>query len=277
VASLEKMKTVFKKGESLKQKSYAKVNIFLKITGIKEFKSRELHTLNSRFMLIKELYDTIEFVPCKCDSFTIEGIDGVETKDNIIHKAYRALNIYTGDLDILEFFYNHKVVVNKNIPMGAGLGGGSSNAATFMKMVKESCNLKISTQDLANIAATIGADVPFFIYGYESANVSGFGEIIEPFEEEALDLELFTPPISCDTAKVYKKFDECCLNSVSLNNGATLLLNNSYDILTSNMKPSKLNDLYKAALLEYPKLEEYQKSGWFFSGSGSTFFKIKDN
>jgi len=257
----------------LRAKSYAKVNIFLKITGQKEFNGTLYHTLNSRFMLVENLYDTIEFVPQKCDSFTIEGLD-IPKEDNIIFKAYKALNAATGDLDILEFFYNHKVVVKKSIPFGAGLGGGSSNAATFMKMVHKICNLKIDLEQLAKIGSTIGADVPFFIYGYESANVSGFGEIIEPFNEKMLDLEIFTPPIECNTAKVYKSFKENFLQYCSPHSGASYMLNNSLDILQKSSDPKELNDLYKAALLIYPELKNYQKDGYFFSGSGSSFFRV---
>ena len=259
-----------------KAKSYAKVNIFLKITGTKEFNGKLLHTLNSRFMLVKNLYDTIEFIPQKCDSFTVEGVEGIKTKDNIIYKAYKALNVFTGDLDILEFFYNHKVVVTKKIPQGAGLGGGSSNAATFMRMVKDICKLKISIEELAKIGATIGADVPFFIYGYNSANVSGFGEIIEEFKEELLDIEIYTPNIFCNTALVYKSFKENFLNNIALNNGVRYMLYDSLDILKSNIEATNLNDLYKAALLIYPDLKEYQKEGFYFSGSGSSFFRLKN-
>jgi len=258
----------------VKAKSYAKVNIFLKITGTKEFNGSIYHTINSRFMLVKDLYDTIEFVPQKCDTFTIEGIDEVKRDDNIIYKAYKALNLHTGDLDILNFFYNHKVVVNKKIPFGAGLGGGSSNAATFMNMVKEACNLKISTDELAKIGATIGADVPFFIYGYNSANVSGFGEIIEEFNEEPLKFDIITPPIHCNTAKIYRYFKEHFLNGVSSSNGKELLNIPSKEILSNATSANNLNDLYKPAIALYPDLKNYQKDGYFFSGSGSSFFKM---
>ena len=259
----------------MKQKSFAKVNIFLKITGLEEFDGKMLHTLHSRFMLVKSLFDEIEFVPCQCDTFTIEGID-IPKEQNIIYKAYKELNIATGDLDIIEFFYNHKVVVKKNIPFGAGLGGGSSNAATFINMVNQACNLKRSKDELAKIGAKVGADVAFFIYGYESANVSGFGDIIEPFDEEALELEIITPNIHCNTAKVYQAFDECCLDRVSKNSGASLMLNSSKDILNSIKDPSKLNDLYTPALKLYPALKEYAKEGYYFSGSGSSFFRVKE-
>ncbi len=258
----------------MKAKSYAKVNIFLKITGTKEFNGRSYHTLNSRFMIVEDLYDIIEFVPQKCDSFTIEGIDEVKREDNIIYKAYKALNLHIGDLDILDFFYNHKVVVKKQIPFGAGLGGGSSNAATFMKMVKEVCNLKVSIEELANIGATIGADVPFFIYGYNSANVSGFGEIIEEFKEEPLHLNIITPPIECNTAKIYSHFRENFLKNLSKTNGDNLLKLKSKDILSNAKSADELNDLYKSAIALYPNLLKYKKDRYFFSGSGSSFFKM---
>lgn len=259
----------------MKAKSYAKVNIFLKITGSKKFNGIDYHTFNSRFMLVKNLYDTISFIPQSCETFTIEGVDGVDVKDNIIYKAYKLLNQYTGDLDILNFFYKHKVVITKNIPMGAGLGGGSSNAATFMLMVKDICNLKISTQELAKIGANIGADVPFFIYQYESANVKGFGEIIEPFNEKALELEIFTPNIHSNTAQVYKNFRANFLSNVKPNSGEDLLKMKSKDILTiPNIIPTDLNDLYKSAKQLYPSLADSEKENFFFSGSGSSFFKM---
>jgi len=183
-------------------KAHAKVNIFLKITGHKE----NYHTILSRFVQVKDLYDTITFVPCECKTFTIEGCDGIALESNTIYKAYKALNDHTGDLDILNFFYEHKVVVTKRIPTQAGLGGGSSDAAAFMRLTKEVCNLMISTKELAKVGSTVGADLPFFIYNYPSANVSGFGEVVEAFEEEPLALELYTPDIGCDTALVYETF-----------------------------------------------------------------------
>ena len=251
-----------------KIKSYAKVNIYLKIIGYED----GYHTLDSRFMKVKSLYDTIEFVPCKCDSFTIEGCDGVESKSNTIYKAYKALNEYTGDLEFLDFFYNHKVVVHKNIPSQAGLGGGSSNAGAFLRLAKDVCNLLISTDELATIGSKIGADVPFFVYDYDSANVSGFGEVVEPFDEEALNLDIHTPPIGCDTALVYKTFKANLLDKIEPSTFASWHTKTSQELLSS-YDAITLNDLYKASLIAYPKLKEYAKEGWFFSGSGSSFFK----
>jgi len=251
-------------------KAHAKVNIFLKITGHKE----GYHTLLSRFIRVEDLFDTIEFIPCACESFTIEGCEGVSLESNTIYKAYKALNDHTGDLDILNFFYKHKVVVTKRIPSQAGLGGGSSDAAAFMRLVKEVCNIMVSTEDLATIGSTIGADLPFFIYNYPSANVSGFGEVVEPFEEEALSLELFTPNIGCDTTVVYKTFKGHLLNDITLCSFIGWDRLDSRTLLEMIADPIILNDLYAAARIAYPQIKDVAKKGWYFSGSGSTFFRL---
>ncbi|SFZ98738.1 4-diphosphocytidyl-2-C-methyl-D-erythritol kinase [hydrothermal vent metagenome] len=253
--------------------AHAKVNIFLKITGHKD----GYHTLMSRFVKVPDLYDTIEFVPCECDTFTIEGCDDIPLESNTIYKAYKALNEHTGDLDILNFFYKHKVVVTKRIPSQAGLGGGSSDAAAFMRLVKEACNLLISTDELATIGSKVGADVPFFVYNYNSANVAGFGEIVMPFEESALELELFTPDIKCDTTEVYKTFNKYLLRNVDLTSFFGWDKMDSRTLIKLIPDPVALNDLFPAALACYPELEKEKKEGWFFSGSGSSFFKLKDS
>jgi len=262
--------TIEKHGSVYSIKAHAKVNIFLKITGHKD----GYHTLLSRFMMVEDLYDTITFEPCECDTFTIEGCEGLPLESNTIYKAYKALNAHTGDLDILNFFYKHKVVVTKRIPTQAGLGGGSSDAAAFMRLVKEVCNLMISTKELAQLGSTIGADLPFFIYNYPSANVSGFGEIVEPFDEAPLSLELFTPDIGCDTTMVYKTFKVHLLDGIKLSSFIGWDTMDSRTLLERIADPMELNDLYKAAIIAYPQLKEIAKEGWFFSGSGSTFFRL---
>jgi 4-diphosphocytidyl-2-C-methyl-D-erythritol kinase len=251
-------------------KAHAKINIFLKITGHKE----GYHTLISRFVRVEDLYDTIEFIPCECDTFTIEGCEDIPLESNTIYKAYKALNDHT---DIINFFYTHKVVVTKRIPSQAGLGGGSSDAAAFMRLVKEACNLMISTDELAELGSTIGADIPFFVYNYAAANVSGFGEIVMPFEETPFDVELITPDISCDTAAVYKTFHTYLLRNVDRTTFFGWENMDSRTLLNLIVDPIVLNDLFPAALATYPELEKVKKDGWFFSGSGSTFFRIKES
>jgi 4-diphosphocytidyl-2-C-methyl-D-erythritol kinase len=226
-------------------------------------------------MKVESLYDKIYFVPQRCETFTVEveGVDGLSKENNIVTKAFYALNRATGDLDILDFFYRHKVVIEKNIPLQAGLGGGSSNAGTFLRMVNRVCNLKLSLDQLAKIGAEVGADVPFFVYGFDSANVSGFGEIVEPFDEERIDLKIFTPPLVCDTKSVYQKYRADNIDRVAdLEGFRDWPKMESLKILNSVKEPSTLNDLYKPAIKLYPKLLCYQKENYYFSGSGSSFF-----
>lgn len=254
-------------------KAHAKVNIFLKITGHKE----GYHTLLSRFVRVEDLYDTITFEPSECDTFTIEGCDDVPTKSNTIYKAYSALLERSNSKALSHFFEKHKVVVTKHIPSQAGLGGGSSDAAAFMRLINKVCDLQIETEALAKIGSTIGADLPFFIYNYPSANVSGFGEKVEAFEEEPLSFELYTPEIGCDTTIVYQTFNKYLLQYISLASFFGWERLDSRTLLNIVPDPIALNDLYPAALVAYPKLEELDRKDWFFSGSGSTFFRLKTN
>ncbi|MFA5721497.1 MAG: 4-(cytidine 5'-diphospho)-2-C-methyl-D-erythritol kinase, partial [Aliarcobacter sp.] len=168
---------------------------------------------------------------------------------------------------------SHIVKIDKKIPEFAGLGGGSSNAATFINMVNRYCNLNLSKDGLAKIGSKIGADVAFFIYEYDSANVSGVGEIVEKFDEDELNIEVFTPKISCDTAKIYKTFRENFYKELNKDEVKELFATNSKDIL-KKFDIKNANDLYLPALFLEKKLEDYAKKNWYFSGSGSSFFKV---
>jgi 4-diphosphocytidyl-2-C-methyl-D-erythritol kinase len=244
-------------------KAYAKINTFLKIRGHKD----GYHTLLSRFVKVPHLYDTISFIPQECEKFTIEGCVEVPIESNTIYRVYREMDIKT------DFFRHHKVVVEKKIPSGAGLGGGSSNAGAFMRLFNDICRLGIDTPTLAKIGSKVGADIAFFVYDYNGANVSGFGEIVENFEEDALDIELYTPPIHCNTPLVYKTFKRDLLDKIDINSFLGWENLSTKEIL-SEVDGVEANDLYKASLIAYPELKEFAREGWYFSGSGSTFFRI---
>ena len=245
-------------------KAYAKINTFLKITGHKN----GYHTLLSRFIKVAHLYDTIHFVPQECNHFTIEGCGDVPIQNNTIYQSFLAMNIET------DFFKHHKVVVEKNIPSGAGLGGGSSDAGAFMRLFNQVCDLQIDTPTLANMGSTVGADIPFFVYDYDAANVRGFGEVVEEFKDDPFEIELFMPHIHCDTPLVYKTFKKYLLDDIEPTRFLGWEKLSSIEIL-SQVDAVEANDLYRASLLAYPKLEEVAPENWYFSGSGSTFFKIK--
>jgi 4-diphosphocytidyl-2-C-methyl-D-erythritol kinase len=170
---------------------------------------------------------------------------------------------------------SHGIAVEKRIPSFAGLGGGSSDAATYLKMCNEVLHLGLTADELSAIGSKVGADVAFFIHNYPSANVSGIGEIVEPFDEEPLPLEIITPKIKISTPDVYRRFRENFYTELDTEEAARLSRMDSKTIL-QNYSISEANDLFEPAVSLYPELKSAYKHGWFFSGSGSSFFKIKD-
>ena len=249
-------------------KSYAKVNIFLKIAN----KRDTYHELVSRFVRVHNLYDNMSFVKTNKKAMDIIGDFGCKLESNTVYKAYILLKKYKG---VEEFFNTYSVKIDKNIPEFAGLGGGSSNAATFLIMVNKYCELNLSKDELCKIAVKIGADVPFFVYEYDSANVRGIGEIVEKFDEEVLDIETITPKIKCDTGKIFNIFREKFYKQISKEDAKRLLSMNSLDIL-KEFNIYEANDLYEPAITTKPELKEYAKKNWYFSGSGSSFFKVNN-
>ena len=248
------------------KKSYAKVNIFLKIVGLRD----NYHLIASRFVRVKNLFDTISFIKKDVDNFSIEGNFSCILEKNTVYKAYKELEKFD---EVKEFFKKNIVKIDKNIPEFAGLGGGSSNCATFLNMVNQACNLNLSKEELAKIGSNIGADVPFFVYEFDSANVSGIGEIVEEFKEELLNIEVITPKIACDTGKIYKNFREKFYKELNKDEVKELFVTNSKDIL-KKFSINEANDLYFSALDLNQDLKKFEKDNWFFSGSGSSFFKI---
>jgi len=252
-------------------KAYAKVNIFLKITGTRG----NYHEIISRFVRLEHLYDELFFTPKTEKEFQIVGEFSCKTSQNTIYKAYEALLEFTHSKELEIFMQKYAINVKKAIPAFAGLGGGSSDAATYLKMCNEELTLGLSVEELASIGLQVGADVPFFIYGYDSANVSGIGEIVEKFDEELLEIETYTPKIEISTPKVYSIYREKFFAPINSDEVEMLKKTASKDILKM-MQPKEANDLFAPALDGYEELEQYQKNGFYFSGSGSSFFRIID-
>lgn len=253
--------------------SFAKINIFLKITGT----CGSYHMLLSRFMLLKDLFDSISFLPKTKNSseFLLKGNFNCDLEQNSIYKAYKELLKTEHKEKIVKFFNSYFIEVDKNIPIGSGLGGGSSNAASFLLFCNEELELNLTKEKLSQIAIKIGSDLPFFIHEYNFANVEGVGEKVFCFEDKKLNLEVKTLPISCNTKSVYTHFRKNRLNEIDLKLAKELKGLKSEEILT-NYSPFSLNDLFNSALALYPELNEHVKDGWFLSGSGSSLFRIKN-
>lgn len=251
----------------------AKVNVFLKIVG----HEKGYHQLVSRFVRLDHLKDRLWLEPSTAQKFHVSGEFSCALEDNTIYKAYRALMDYKPGKEAVHFFRHHKVCVYKNIPAFAGLGGGSSNAAAFLKMANEVLRLGLTTEELIRVGAKVGADVPFFVSGAKSANVRGFGQIVEPFDDDVPEIETVTPEnIQCSTVTVFQTFRKHFAATMEANRGiAEKMAAMTSRQLLEKGRPAELNDLFQAALKAYPELYHYNAADLFFSGSGSSFFRVK--
>ncbi len=168
-----------------------------------------------------------------------------------------------------------KISLKKNIPVGAGLGGGSSNAATVLRGLNILWNLNLSIDTLKNLAAQLGSDVPFFIEG-GSAYATGRGEIVKPLRLEIpYWIALVTPPIHVSTAQAY--------GHLHLHRDG--MTTRFHDVLAKNMKDPKAlqkeleNDFESSVFEAYPDIRNAKRlllsAGSVFSmmsGSGSSVF-----
>ncbi len=145
--------------------SPAKLNLFLHITGRRE---NGYHDLQTIFQLI-DLYDWMNFEAIDGEDIQIEGLDNVQLEQNLIYRAAQLLKPHAKKPCGLN------IRIEKNIPMGAGLGGGSSNAATTLIVLNQLWECELSEQQLADYGVKLGADVPIFILG-RNAWAEGIGE-----------------------------------------------------------------------------------------------------
>lgn len=143
----------------------SKLNLFLHITGRRE---NGYHELQSIFQLI-DLCDWLDFEPRTDQEIHIEGLNSVDLSQNLIYKATQILKPYAQTATGLS------IRLEKNIPMGAGLGGGSSDAATTLIVVNQLWQCGLNTEQLANFGVQLGADVPIFVHG-RNAWAEGIGE-----------------------------------------------------------------------------------------------------
>ncbi len=190
---------------------------------------------------------------------SVEGVSGVKTEDNLIVRAAELLK------PIAKQTSDWLVKVNKQIPMGGGLGGGSSNAATALKFLNQAWHCELSDAQLLPLAATLGADVPVFIAG-QSCLATGIGEQLQP--------------MVFDTPHILLLFPACQINTAAL--FADPLLNRNQVVLDQSLLQDPaywINDFLPLVLQKYPAVDEvYQALRGAMrvrlSGSGSTMFAV---
>ncbi|MDI1276990.1 4-(cytidine 5'-diphospho)-2-C-methyl-D-erythritol kinase [Methylobacter sp.] len=175
----------------------AKLNLMLRITGQR---SDGYHLLQTVFQFI-ELCDWITFHPVDDGRVSLQKpIPGVPEADDLIIRAAKLLKAETGCEQGV------RIEVEKNLPMGGGLGGGSSDAATTLVVLNALWGLQLSMEKLMELGLTLGADVPVFVYGYSSW-AEGVGEKLERIDIPEQWFVVIKPNCHVDTKEVFLSKD----------------------------------------------------------------------
>ena len=241
----------------------AKINLFLKVVGKRP---DGFHALESLFALT-DLTDELSVEIS--DNLSIE-IDGeflrfVDSRNNLFVKI---LDYFVREFGVTR---DLKIKVKKNIPVGAGLGGGSSNAAYFIKALNEIFELNLDKKSLQKISLKFGSDIAFF-FEEHAALVTGRGEEIEKYSFSPMNALLIHPKISLSTGEVFRNLNREFSEEIGVNE----LRKMSIEELLSLQ-----NDLENPAIAALPLIkdiiDQLTESGADYvkmSGSGSACFGI---
>lgn len=231
----------------------AKLNLFLHVTGRRE---DGYHLLQTLFRFI-DLNDTLHFSLRKDGEVRrVNDIEGVPEEQDLCVRAARLLQKETGCA------LGVNITVEKRIPMGGGLGGGSSDAATTLIALNRLWSLNLSRKRLMSVGLQLGADVPVFVFG-ENAFAEGVGEELQAYPlPEAWYVVLF-PPVHVPTAKIFTH-PELTRDSVSI-------------IIRALSLQQCRNDLQSVVCSLYPEvadcIDELGKHGKaMMTGSGACVF-----
>ncbi|MBU1726507.1 MAG: 4-(cytidine 5'-diphospho)-2-C-methyl-D-erythritol kinase [Candidatus Omnitrophica bacterium] len=184
-------------------KSYAKLNLYLKVLKLRKDKYHSLKSLFERIDLADRII--IRSTPDKRIRIICKDAAVPQDSANLCYKSAKLLQ------DVFGITKGADITIEKNIPVGAGLGGGSSNAATVLLGLNKIWKLNISREKLAKLGAKVGSDVPFFIYASPFALVTGRGERIKPLKllnKGTLWHIIIVPKLHVSTPLIYKKWDD---------------------------------------------------------------------
>jgi len=240
----------------------AKINIGLNVL---EKQVDGYHKISSVFYPVNELFDILEIFPSKDFSFSSSGIE-IPGNDNLCIKAFDLLH---SDFKI----GNVTMHLHKLIPIGAGLGGGSSDGAFVLKALNELFKLELSSVELEKYALQLGADCPFFIENLPKY-VTGVGENMMSidFDLSSYKLKFIFPKIHISTIDAYK-----FVIPNQPKKGLLDLVNQPIENWKRNVK----NDFEVAAFLKYPQLNKIKKKLYAdkaiyasMTGSGSVIYGV---
>ncbi len=250
---------------TLKLKSPAKINLFLRVL---HKRADGYHEISSLFQAI-DLCDTLSVSLSNEDRFTTDSTSIPKDDSNLILKALKLFREKSGRS------FPVSIHLEKKIPTEAGLGGGSSNAATTLYALNQLIGAPFSEPELARWGSSLGSDVPFF-FSTGTALCTGRGENVRslPLPPDHT-FQVYKPPYGLSTPQVYKAF--------SLEKAVT---RDPEELLKSfySGNPIYLNDLEIAAFQVKPELKQFKDDlernsqiKLLMSGSGSSFFSVSKN
>jgi len=233
----------------LRLEAYAKLNLALRVLYRRDDGFHEIDSLVQRIDLCDRL--TVERTKGEIEVFNDASIEGIDIAERAARALARAKNLRDG----------FRITIEKQTPIGAGLGGGSSDAAAVLHAIDRLTPPELDDDALRAIAAGIGSDVPLFLKG-GLLRMTGRGENTERLDGTGAEhYVVVVPPVHCATAAVYGAWRETGASSSE-----------------RNLARGE-NDLMPAALSVYPELALYRDAVrsldaayWGMSGSGSSFY-----
>lgn len=251
----------------------AKVNLRLRVVG----KRRDGYHLLDTIMVPVGLYDELEITRPRAKK-TGKGVLQVTCDHPLVpcgkeNLAYRAASLLLKQKGLHESVHIH---IRKGIPVGGGLGGGSSDAAATLQGLNRLFRLGCKRSEIISLAASLGADVPFFVYG-RPARARGIGERLGPLASfPRFWMIIIYPEIPLSTHWVFKNLRFGKLTKAIENTKITSFLENF-----GALKRLLINDLEKVAVRRYPRIAFYKERliqegavGALMTGSGSSVFGI---
>jgi 4-diphosphocytidyl-2-C-methyl-D-erythritol kinase len=239
--------------------SPAKLNLFLHINGRYE---NGYHQLQSLFQIL-DYGDELAFDVNSSDKITLaDPIAGVADEDNLIIKAALLLKQRLPDTQSKDL--GCTIHLRKRLPMGGGIGGGSSNAATTLLVLNQLWDCHLSEAELATLGLTLGADVPIFIHG-NTAFAEGVGEKLQPVSLPTKSYLVLFPDSHVSTAKIFS-LPELPRNTAKINFSAYSFAN------THNDCQELVCDRYPNVAKALHWLLEYAPSR--MTGTGACVFAI---
>ena len=253
-------------------KAYGKINLSLDVVGKRE----DGYHLLKMIMQSVDLYDSISFEKCNKGINISCNKPYIPTDDKNL--VYKAAKLFMDTYDINEGI---NMYIKKNIPVSAGMAGGSADAAAVFKALREVFKIDVDDNELMNLGVKIGADVPYCIIG-GTALCEGIGEIItplKPFKNHVL--VLVKPNFGVSTKEVYRNLDT---SKIFKHPNTEVLIKameeENLEAVCSNMK----NLLENVTLRKYPVLKRIKEDmikmgamGSMMSGSGPTIFAFFDD